>query len=260
MYKLLFTIAFIAFWVITKVNAQQLFLPVQLSDERLQSTYETAVLAKHNMQFDKSQQLFLELMEKENLSFMVYAQLALINYHMQRFPEFREFAAKAVLLSNPDIPAEQILGELLKSRMEDLHADVSNLAKKLAINYPKVVEAHLINASIHAELDQPSVVLEAAYNASILAPDYAPTYNMLGYAHLYLGQREMAKEKFEKYRKLMPGHPNPYDSLGDFYRETGDKKQAIEMYRKACEIDPAATLSREKAANLEQNVQSTEKE
>jgi len=75
------------------------------------------------------------------------------------------------------------------------------------------------------------------------------TLNILGYEMLQKGKTQDAVEIFRINVRLHPGYANGYDSLGEAYLKTGDKKEARKAYEKALKLDPG--LSSAKAA-LEQ--------
>jgi uncharacterized protein len=60
--------------------------------------------------------------------------------------------------------------------------------------------------------------------------------NSLAYRSLQLKQYEKAKNLFTMNVTNYPQSPNVYDSMGDFFSETGDKAKAIENYKKALAI------------------------
>ena len=73
-----------------------------------------------------------------------------------------------------------------------------------------------------------------------LNPRFAPSLNMLGYAYIETGDPDPAKAKAAllRYAELLPNQPNPYDSLGEVLRYTGDDVGSLEEYRKALNISP----------------------
>ena len=77
-------------------------------------------------------------------------------------------------------------------------------------------------------------------------------YNTYGYYLLKQNRPKEAVEKFLQQVKLAPNNANAYDSLGDGYLATGDKKSARNAFKKALEIDPDFTASKEKLNDLKE--------
>jgi predicted Zn-dependent protease len=73
-----------------------------------------------------------------------------------------------------------------------------------------------------------------------LDPNFAPAYNMLGYAKVETGNPDpvQAIAYLKKYAELQPGQPNPEDSLGEVSRYAGDDMGSIEHYRTALKYSP----------------------
>ena len=73
-----------------------------------------------------------------------------------------------------------------------------------------------------------------------LDPDFAPAYNVLGYAYISTGDPDPARalSALQRYAELQPGSPNPEDSLGEVSRFAGDDRASLEHYRAALQIDP----------------------
>lgn len=76
------------------------------------------------------------------------------------------------------------------------------------------------------------------------------TINTLGYNSVYLNNLKLAAYFFELNITNYPDSYNAFDSMGDYYSATGDKKSAILMYRKALSIHENID-TRKKVENLE---------
>ena len=73
-------------------------------------------------------------------------------------------------------------------------------------------------------------------------PDWIPftenRINMLGYKYLQSGETEQAISLFKLNTLAFPNSSNVYDSLGEAYMINGDRKLAIENYRKSLKLNP----------------------
>jgi tetratricopeptide (TPR) repeat protein len=79
----------------------------------------------------------------------------------------------------------------------------------------------------------------ATYRRAIASdPDYAPPYNMLGYALKYIGEWDEAEAMLQKYAQLIPDEPNPYDSYAELLMNRGKFEEAIRAYRRALDLNP----------------------
>lgn len=65
--------------------------------------------------------------------------------------------------------------------------------------------------------------------------------NNVGYQLLQSGKVKEAIEAFKINVAAFPESGNVYDSLGEAYLADGNKKLAIENYKKSVEIDPTNT-------------------
>ena len=64
-------------------------------------------------------------------------------------------------------------------------------------------------------------------------PNYAPAYNLLGYAYAYLNNFDEAIANIKKYAFLCPDQSNPYDSLGEIYLNMGRYDEAITEFNRS---------------------------
>ena len=62
-----------------------------------------------------------------------------------------------------------------------------------------------------------------------------------------------AIEMFKMHVEDYPKSANVYDRLGEAYMINGDKKGAVENYKKSLELDPANGNARERLKKLEGN-------
>ncbi len=75
-------------------------------------------------------------------------------------------------------------------------------------------------------------------------PDDASMYNILAYYYMNVKKDNvLAKQNFEKYISMYPDGSNPYDSMGEFYLNTGDTVNAEKYYRLSLEKYPFTNSS-----------------
>ncbi|MEA2723722.1 MAG: hypothetical protein QOH59_1493 [Gemmatimonadales bacterium] len=116
--------------------------------------------------------------------------------------------------------------------------------ERLVAAYPRDERAHfLLGGAYFGQQDMPKAIQE--YRKAVeVAPDFAPAYNLLGYAERQVGAYGEAEAAFKKYIELIPGDPNPYDSYAELLMKMGRFDESIAMYRKALATDPNFAPSR----------------
>jgi tetratricopeptide (TPR) repeat protein len=67
--------------------------------------------------------------------------------------------------------------------------------------------------------------------------NFAPSYNMIGYAESGLQNYEEAEKAFKKYIELQPDLPNPYDSYAELLLHMGRYDESIKEYQLAYDKD-----------------------
>jgi tetratricopeptide (TPR) repeat protein len=116
--------------------------------------------------------------------------------------------------------------------------------ERLVAAYPRDERAHFLLGGAYFGRQDYSKAIAEYQQAVELAPDYAPAYNLLGYAQRQAGRLGEAEQAFKKYIELIPNDPNPYDSYAELLMKMGRFDQSIAMYRKALAVDPHFAPSR----------------
>tara|TARA_B100000795_G_scaffold139034_1_gene103969 strand:- start:3132 stop:3974 length:843 start_codon:yes stop_codon:yes gene_type:complete len=75
--------------------------------------------------------------------------------------------------------------------------------------------------------------------------------NTLGYFYYGIGEKDKAKNLFDQYLDLYKGY-NAYDSMGEFYFNEGDIKNALKYYQKAIEMYPPASSANSMIARIDE--------
>lgn len=224
---------------------QDILLPVSSKSSRAKNLYEKAMEYGMNIELEKMGATMEEAVEEDANLFMAHFQGAMWAYFERNQLEFDKHVARAMACTDLS-DTEMVCKEMLVRLNDDKMADLTDLGQKLVDMHPGVVEAHMWKANTHmyqGDMDGSISVLE---NINELAPDFAPAYNMKGYNLMETNRMGEARKSFDRYIKLLPDHPNPYDSKGDFYMRAGIYKNAEEMFQKALELDKNFAISQEK--------------
>jgi tetratricopeptide (TPR) repeat protein len=173
---------------------------------------------------------------------------ALAHYSLaQNSPTAKEFFGhlkQAVALADKASEGERLM---ILGLQAGANADTKaqrDYYEKLAAAYPRDERAHfLLGGAYFGQQNYPKAIAE--YQKSVeIASDYAPAYNLLGYAHRQAGQFGEAEQAFKKYIELIPNDPNPYDSYAELLLKMGRFDESITMYRKALATDQNFSPSR----------------
>jgi tetratricopeptide (TPR) repeat protein len=123
--------------------------------------------------------------------------------------DFFEHLKRAVALAEKASEGERLM---ILGRQAGANADTKlqgDYYEQLATGYRRDERAHfLLGGAYFGQQDYPKAIRE--YEKSVeLAPDFAPAYNLLGYAHRANSQLDQAEKAFKKYIALIPNDPNP---------------------------------------------------
>jgi len=105
---------------------------------------------------------------------------------------------------------------------------------------------------LDADLDLALKVLDAV---SELAPEDSEVWHQRGLVHL---MKNDADEALEDLRRAVAMEPNNYKALRDLgaaLQQTGDKKGALEAYRKALEVNPFLEQAKHAAEDLAHEIE-----
>jgi tetratricopeptide (TPR) repeat protein len=109
---------------------------------------------------------------------------------------------------------------------------------KLVQDYPEDERAHNLLGTYYFGQQEYNLAIKEYRRATEINPNFSQPYNQLGYSHRFLENFEEAEDAFDKYIKLIPNDPNPYDSYAELKMKIGEYLASIELYKKALEFDP----------------------
>jgi tetratricopeptide (TPR) repeat protein len=109
---------------------------------------------------------------------------------------------------------------------------------KLVAEYPNDERAQAAIGNYDFGQQDLGATIEHYKRATEIAPNFSPSYNILGYAYKQQGNYADAETAFKKYIELIPNDPNPYDSYGELLLKMGRFDDSIAQYNKALSINP----------------------
>ena len=134
--------------------------------------------------------------------------------------------------------------------MDNPDVDLSSRISKLKANYPYKSFVMITEAGdLYSKKEYKKAI--DIYTAMWERFDFAPSLNMLGYANMQLGNMEAARSAFEDYIYNNFMHPNPYDSMGEYWEKMEKYQSAYDYYMMAYTMDSTFSISKERADALE---------
>jgi tetratricopeptide (TPR) repeat protein len=188
-----------------------------------------------NLRLEDSRQFFRSAIAKDPGFAMAHLSLA---NSSPTGTEFFEHLGHAVKLADKVSPGERLT---IKGAEAGANADPAGqleLYQKLVADYPKDERAHFLLGNAYFGRQDYEKAIAEYRGATDVAADFAPAYNLLGYANRTLGRYDEAEKAFKKYIQLIPDDPNPYDSYAELLMKMGRFDESIGQYRKALEVNP----------------------
>jgi len=188
-----------------------------------------------NLRLEDSRQFFRSAIGKDPGFAMAHLSLA---NSSPTGTEFFEHLGHAVKLADKVSPGERLT---IKGAEAGANADPAGqleLYQKLVADYPKDERAHFLLGNAYFGRQDYEKAIAEYRGATDVAADFAPAYNLLGYANRTLGRYDEAEKAFKKYIQLIPDDPNPYDSYAELLMKMGRFDESIGQYRKALEVNP----------------------
>jgi tetratricopeptide (TPR) repeat protein len=151
--------------------------------------------------------------------------------------EFFDHLKEAVKLADKASDGERLMILGLEAGANADTKKQRDYYEKLVAAYPGDERAHFLLAGSYFGLQDYDKTIQEYSKSVEVAPDFAPAYNLLGYALRATGNYPDAEKAFKKYIELIPEDPNPYDSYAELLMKMGRFDESIAMYRKALSVD-----------------------
>ena len=152
--------------------------------------------------------------------------------------EFFEHLGHAVKLADKVSPGERLVIGAAEAGANGDAAKALALLQRLVAEYPQDERGHFQLVGAYFGRQEFEKAIAEYRRATEIAPEYAPAYNIVGYAYRTLGRYGEAEQAFQKYIQLIPDDPNPYDSYAELLMKMGRFDESIAQYRKALKLNP----------------------
>jgi tetratricopeptide (TPR) repeat protein len=218
-----------------RAGAGAVKIPVTTSAAEARQEYLKGRALGENLRAHDSREVLKRAVEKDPGFALAHYSLALNS------PTAKEFFAhlkEAVALSDKASEGERLM---ILGLQAGANADTDKQREyyeQLVAAYPRDERAHFLLANNYFGQQDYSKALREYRTSVDIAPDFAPAYNLLGYAYRQAGRYDDSEQAFKKYIELIPNDPNPYDSYAELLMKMGRFDESVAMYRKALKTDP----------------------
>lgn len=217
------------------LSAQDIYLPVSSKSETAKAEYFKALQAAENANIPAFFDGMKAAVKTDPNFFMAYVNLAFAETAFGQYEKAAAFIKPALAIDPAGLNEnERIHRKALEAWAKDPKADPAEYMEALTAAYPNTAEAFDLAGRSAAWLSKdPKAAVKYVLRLLELRPEYGGGYNTLGYNYMAIQEMDKAKAAFEKYIELAPNEPNAYDSMGEYYLNTGDYARAAEYYDRA---------------------------
>jgi tetratricopeptide (TPR) repeat protein len=152
--------------------------------------------------------------------------------------DFFFYQGKAVALKDNCSEGERLLILATEAGTNANAAKQKEYLEKLVVLFPNDERVRLNLGNYYFGQQDYIKAIEQYKKANEIAPQFSPTYNILGYAYRQTENYAEAEKAFKKYIELIPNDPNPYDSYAELLMKMGRFDESITNYEKALTQDP----------------------
>ena len=210
-------------------------VPVTTSSDAARDAFLEGRDEYESLHYAEAARLFDEAIELDPDFALAHLMRATVTESAKQFYESLGKAEAAMAAASP---GEQIIiRSFLAAAQNDIEGQHEKL-KKLEVLYRHDERVHVRLGNFYVTQQQFADAVTHFLEAIEINEEFAPAWNMLGYAHRGSGDFESAKSAFRRYIELVPDEPNPFDSYAELLMEAGDYEASIENYRRALSIAP----------------------
>jgi len=216
--------------------------PVATKSVEAQKLVEVALDQYENVLLEDSAASARKATEEDPRFALAYAVWSFAARRNQPNPQA---AQKAEQLAISAAPEERLLVNFLTAvQKDDMLPAISSMNDLLA-RFPKDRHALYLTAEwlyFQQDYDRSVKLMEQII---LLDSNFAPAFNMLGYAKVETGDPDPVKALayVKRYAELLPGQPNPEDSIGEVSRYVGADQESLIHYAAALRITPTFITS-----------------
>lgn len=212
-------------------------MPISSTNKKALMLYQQALSGFENAEIPNAIELLKQAVDRDANFFMANYQLAMIYKYFGNQEEYPKYLQQALNSKAKLTDGELLLKEALVRMNENPKADLSDITQKLVALYPRAKQPYYFEMTQMMQKKKYEEVVKICDQLLTFTDAPGAAWNMKGYALLSLKDYDAACDAFDKYIALVPDHPNPYDSKGDYFMERGQYQNAYDSFMKANKIN-----------------------
>ncbi|MGE5410932.1 MAG: tetratricopeptide repeat protein, partial [Clostridiales bacterium] len=194
-------------------------IPITTTSQDARQKYIEGLGYLENIQIEKAKSSFQEAVKADPNFALGYFGLAQTG---SGFTAIKENYDKAEKNMKNISEGEKHLISFAKSQFEGNTSQAQKEIQQLTNMFPKDKRVHFYAAQLEFNTNRDyDAVIKSLRKAIDIDKNYAPAYNLMGYAYSFKNDFNKAENAFKKYISLAPDNPNPYDSYAELLLKNG---------------------------------------
>jgi len=169
---------------------------------------------------------------------------AMAYYRLANLTWENELIVKAVECSDKVSQKERRYIKSLEARISEDYTQAITELQKITERYPQEKEVFYQLGMCYREVGEYEEAIRQWNKAIEIDPLYKRAYGELAYFYDEIGDFDKSIWAINEYISIAPDEAAPYDLRGALYALHGKVDQAIESYKKACEIKPGFSVGK----------------
>ncbi len=200
--------------------------------------YSEAIENIEKLLFTDAEKCLDEALRHDSTFASGYLRLAQVKMRLGKKNEMLKALKKTQNLSEKLSATDQIHLKMLENQLNGQYQDVLQLMQIAVNRYPANLEFRTYLAALYNNMGDFDRALQE-YEAILAQDPHKKTvYNLLGYTYARRGDFTTALKYLDKYKKLAPNEPNPYDSKGEILMMAGRLDEAAKALKIAVQKWP----------------------
>tara|TARA_Y100000389_G_scaffold53333_1_gene49203 strand:- start:7560 stop:9038 length:1479 start_codon:yes stop_codon:yes gene_type:complete len=211
-------------------------MPLSVEDIDSKNLFNMGRWQLYNLEWENALKSFSSAIELDATFALAYAFRARTNDFLGNQGDNRDDLDIAVSMSLNASDDEAAMINTVANDMKNGTSTFIVLSEALSDKYSD--DSFLAFETVFATISDrgADLVLDRAKALYSMNPGFTPVLNMMGYAYMEKGDFDNAGKKFQEQIRRASGSANPYDSMGDYYYNIGNKVDALKYFEQSASM------------------------